>query len=667
MFQAYSVPEQVASELMADLSKTLGISAEDLRPLTALGSKYTPLVVPQEVAAQMASIDNKMDFGWLDRLVTRPMSAWKRWALMGPTRVLKYNLRNLSEIDKVMALNPAAIKDIPQAVRDLWKLYSGAEDIPATVRDWVERGGSGTLVRINELGELNELKEFARLISDKKSGVIGKIIKSPVEAWKRYWSTVGIGTDFRESILRYAAYLNYVKQLEAGKLTNYGGSVRAEVDGIKDVKDKAMRLSSDLLGDYGDISLVGQFLRSRVAPFWSFQETNVRTYFRGLMNLASNEQSAIKAGMQVARAAGLGVLTKAPFLAYKVGRIAILLYGLKAITTAFNQLLFGDDDDDLPEEEKRKAHLTFGKNSKGEVQYFSRVGTAADVLDWVGLDSVDYDLRDVLDGRRTLRDVLNDMARSPVDKAYGMLSPFMKVPTELAVGQTAYPNVGKPRPIRDRGQYIAQNLGLNKEYDKLAGNPTTPYSVSDLVLYKVEPGTSAYYMTQDAKFRWLKTDRSRGVGYSDSVRGNALRSYKMALRLNDKVAADKYLAEYEAADGTKEGLLDSLESSHPAGGLSTVDAYLFYKSLVPVEQDEYRKAERFYYSELLTEDQATEIRVRRDKRLKDLAFGKNKDGSPKGKPEKQRDETTAEYQLRLSEWNQQRQTAAEAWNEFNKK
>jgi hypothetical protein len=244
-----------------------------------------------------------------------------------------------------------------------------------------------------------------------------------------------------------------------------------------------------------------------------------------------------------------------------------------------------------------------------------------------------------------------------------MLSPFIKVPTELAVGQTAYPEVGKPRPIRDRGQYIAQNLGLRKEYDKLVGNPSAPYSATDFVLYKVEPGTAAYYLTQDAKYRWLKEARNRGIGYSDSVRGNALRNYKMALRLNDKTAADKYLAEYEAANGTKEGLLDSLESGHPAGGLSIIDSYLFYKSLAPVEQEEYWQAEQFYYSELLTEEQAKAIRTRRDKRLKDLAFGTNKDGTPSGEPEESKDESVAEYQKRKKAWLEERKLAKEAWKE----
>lgn len=667
MFQAYSVQEQIASELMADLSKTIGINADSLRSLTALGAKYTPLVVPTEVAAQMAAVDNKLDFGWLDRIITKPMNAWKKWRLQGPTNVIKYNLRNLSEVDKVLSLNPDALSYVPQAFKDLWKLYSGDENIPSTIRDWVERGGTSTLVRVNELGDINKLKEFASLIADKKSGISDKLISAPVDLWRKYWSVVGIGSDMRESILRYAAYLSYLKQLESGKLTNYGGSVRSEVDGIKDNKDKAMRLSADLLGDYSDISLVGQFLRSRLAPFWSFQETNVRTYFRGLINLASNEQSAIKAGMQIARSAGIGALAKAPFLAYKLGRIAILFYGLQAMATVFNQMWAPDDDDELPEDEKKKAHLTFGRNSKGEVMYFSRIGTAADVLDWIGLDSVDYDLRDVLDGRRTVREVMLDMAKSPVDKSYGMLSPFIKAPTELAVGQTAYPNVGKPRPIRDRGKYIAQTLGLSKEYDRLMGNPTTPMAVSDYFIYKVEPGTSAYYMTEDAKARWLKTARNRGVGYSESVKGDALRSYKMALRLKDKTAADKYLAIYEASGGNKDGLMDSLESSHPAGGLSTLDAFEFYKSLSPIEKEEYKKAEQFYYSELLTEEQAKEIRHRREKRLHDMAFGKNKDGSPKGKPEKKPSETNTSYRKRLEEWQNQRKTAREALEMFKPK
>ena len=612
MFQAYTVPELVSSELLTGLADELGITAEDLKPISALGSKFTPIVVPVQVAAQMASIDNNMDFGWLDHLVTRPMAWWKKWRLQGPTSVIKYNLRNMSEVDKVMALNPDSLKYVAQAGSDLFKLYSGKSDLPANVRDWAERGGLSTLMRINELGDINDLKEFSRLAASKKQGLIRKTADAPAVAWRKYWETVGWGTDLREAMLRYASYLSYMDQLKKGKLSNYGGSVRGEVDGIVDNKDKAMRLSSDLLGDYSDISLVGQFLRSRVFPFWSFQETNFRTYFRGTMNLASNEQSAIKAGMAVAKSAGVGSLAKAPFMAYKLGRMAILFYGMKAALTAWNRLLFGDDDDELPQSVKSKAHITLGRNSNGEVLYFSRLGTAADVLDWFGLDAVDYDLRDVLDGRRTLAEVAQDYAYSPVNKLYQMISPFMKLPGELVTGQSAYPDVRKPGRIRDTTRHIANSLGLAREYDQLSDNPSRDYSLWDYSTYRVEPGSSVYYLTQDAKYRWLKTARNRGVGYSESARGEALRNYKMSVRFDDKNSADRYLAEYTALGGDEKGLLQSLAWAHPAGGLSAADAIEFYGSLSEVEKQEYGKAEQFYYSELVTEEQATKIRQHRE-------------------------------------------------------
>lgn len=82
---------------------------------------------------------------------------------------------------------------------------------------------------------------------------------------------------------------------------------------------------------------------------------------------------------------------------------------------------------------------------------------------------------------------------------------------------------------------------------------------------------------------------------------------------------------------------------------------------------EYREAERFYYSELLTEEQAKQIRARRDKRLKDIAVGKNKDGSPKGKPQKQSDETAEKYRERMRDWQEQRKIAQEALQEYAKR
>ena len=46
----------------------------------------------------------------------------------------------------------------------------------------------------------------------------------------------------------------------------YGASIPAMVDAVTESKDKAALLARDLVGDYGDVSVNGRWLRSRLSP-----------------------------------------------------------------------------------------------------------------------------------------------------------------------------------------------------------------------------------------------------------------------------------------------------------------------------------------------------------------------------------------------------------------
>lgn len=621
MFQAYSIPEMMAQELMEDLAKTLDIDASMLRPVMAMGSEYAPIVIPDELAAQMDSVSQAPSTGLLsdiDKGLTGITRAWKRWALHSPRRFPKYSLRNMSEVDKVVALNPQVLRKVPQAVKDLWKLYSGADDTPDNVREWVSRGGAGTLVRVNELGDLDDLKEFARLVERKQSGKRKNIATA---VWRKYWDTAGMASDFRESILRYAAYLEYLEQIQTkGAPNNYGGSMREEVEGIPDARDKAMRLSADLLGDYSDVSVLGQWLRSRIFPFWSFQETNVRTYYRGVRNLASDEQTAIRAGLAVARSVGAGGLAKSPLLAYKLGRIALLFYGAKALLTVINRLFFPDDDDELDEDVKRNPHITLGRARDGTVRYFSRLGTSTDVLDWIGVDSIDYDVKDVLDGRKPLGEIAKDYAMAPLNKGWNSLTPLVKTPGELISGVSTYPRVDERRAIRDRWEHLARVFGLENEYKAIAGKPTKGYleSLGNVFFYRVEPGIANYYAARDLKYRWSTEEKGAGQRFFVSPKSDALFNYKQALRFTDTAAATRYLELYSALGGTKEGIQQSLRNMLPMSGLSVGDEAKFWMSLSPADREKVQEAEQFAYENLMTPQQAKIIKGEEMKRIANM-------------------------------------------------
>jgi hypothetical protein len=97
------------------------------------------------------------------------------------------------------------------------------------------------------------------------------------------WGALRGGTQWRENVLRYAAYLEYVHRLEAGEdmlKIGYGGSLPKMVDAVNDPRDRAALLARDLLGDYSAVSHAGQEIRRKLIPFWSWMEINTKRYWR---------------------------------------------------------------------------------------------------------------------------------------------------------------------------------------------------------------------------------------------------------------------------------------------------------------------------------------------------------------------------------------------------
>lgn len=603
IYMAPTIQESVAQRLFEAAGEQIGLTIEDIRRIPAMGSEFKPVVLPTEVTKQLAQMEQVKDaglLGMIDKLITVPMKLWKTQMLQSPRRALPYNFRNASEIDKVAVVNPTFVFEIDGAVRDLWKMYTRSLDAPAEIHEWTNRGGANSLVRVNELARVDELKRFQRLLDKTPKSALAKTGAVPGQLWRLYWEKVGLATDFRESILRYAVYRDYLKQIQSSKdgktPRNFGASNPEEVRGIVDPRDKAFRLSADLLIDYSDISVLGQFIRDRAYPFWSFQEGNARAYLQATKNIASNNAAATKVGAKIARLVGGKALFMGPALLMKLGKVAILYTAFQALLASVNRFLYPDEDDQLPKGAREKAHITLGKDKDGRVRYFSRLGTAGDFLEWFGADGAFYDFRDVMDGRRSIRDIAIDYAKSPLNKMTSGISPFVKVPLEVATKRSTFPDVTKPGRIRDRAEHLFRSLALDKEYRQLTGKPMREgyaEGLAESAIKKVDPGSSAYYRILDEKRRF-RAGKGLGSGYSDSERSEALFNYKQAIRFDDKAAATRYLSTYMALGGTKKGLQQSLDLMHPLGGLSRADKREFVDGLREEDRLLLDRATQFY-------------------------------------------------------------------------
>ena len=263
----------------------------------------------------------------------------------------------------------------------------------------------------------------------------------------------------------------------------------------------------------------------------------------------------------------------------------------------FNRAIFGDDDDELPDEIRLKPHLTLGKWD-GEVHYIDRIGSLPEVADWINLDNIFIDYQQLANKQQTFGGYMKEMAKAPVKKIINSLNPMIKTPFELATGQRFYPNIFRPTPIRDNGQYLASSLGLGWPYKAITGVPYSDKNeMMNIFSRSVNPDEAAYFQTLD-KVRQFQ-ERVLGKSYnnfSTTKRGRVLQMLRTAMRYKDKAAIRRYLREYMKLDGTKNGLQQSMRNMNPLHGLNGTEKKQFIKWLSKEDRKYLRKADRYYHS-----------------------------------------------------------------------
>jgi hypothetical protein len=176
----------------------------------------------------------------------------------------------------------------------------------------------------------------------------------------------------------------------------------------------------------------------------------------------------------------------------------------------WNHTRFPEEEKQLSTEERSKPHIILGRDENGKIISFNRMGALGDFLEVFGLDTAPHYVDAWFQGKMTLKDIAKDMAKSPVNVATSIITPFIKTPAELATRRTLYPDVTRPGTIRDKGLYLARNLGLENEYVALTGKPSEGYgkSLTKAFVYATDPGQVAYSAIFDLKNNFLKKIRT---------------------------------------------------------------------------------------------------------------------------------------------------------------
>ena len=219
-FMANSIPERIAEILQTGLLEEVGITEDMITQVLTMGQKLPEMVVPEEVALTLNELHKITDEGPAAKMYHGAIRGWKQWQLLFIKRYFKYNARNLTgDIDAVIAGNMGTLKKVPQAWKELKAaFFSKDHTYSPELYEWFTRGGFETLLQAQEISDINRNRQFAHLMESKtKRTPLESIANLPKDAWLKWWDFARTTTDFREALLRYACYLDYLDQVQSNQ------------------------------------------------------------------------------------------------------------------------------------------------------------------------------------------------------------------------------------------------------------------------------------------------------------------------------------------------------------------------------------------------------------------------------------------------------------------
>jgi len=615
LFRTNSVSQKIADELMKAFPAGIEITTENLKSIMALGGKKETWLIPDELVKQLNDMRGEALIGGSGNKILKTLgikqatTAWKVWTLLSPKRVIQYNFRNfIGDADGVFAAQPGVFKKVPEATKALKEYFFEAKPMSKELREFNEFGGIGSTFTEVEARDISKVRDFERLYSKTLGEVAKETVRHPIKSIVRRsgWDKISTMTEFREDILRFAAYLHYKEKAGTGKLTNYGASKKELVDGLKNPNEKAAKIARELLGDYAAISKYGESLRNSLIPFYSWMEINAKRWPRLVKNAFEESKTA-----GIRSSALLGGKIAAGFASRVVSAYATTYVWNNYIAP----LVFGENiEDQLSEYDRKRLHISLGKNDDGTVRLIRTPGASGDFLEWFGFNELpvlfDMVSRNVI----SIGDALVQLAKAPVNKVAQGINPWLKLPAELASEKQFFPDVFNPGPVMDKWEHIARAWQLETVYRQMKDIPQKRSIGKDLtksmmLITEYDPTETAYYDVLALKRDFMRS-KGREAGFGLSEKSQTYRNYKKAIRYGQREIADALLKEM-AEKGWISGLEQSLRALNPMHGLNKADQVEFRdKYLNGLQRQKLIKAIDFYNKNLEAAKIPQELKVK---------------------------------------------------------
>lgn len=526
-YRATTIPERLAEQLRQNEIQAANVTLDDVRQLLALGGKREELILPREVASELDKMQKPAGSHPLQQAVRSSLNAWKQYTLLRPTHALTYNLCNyVGDQIPVLAAGAESMTRVARDVPELLDYYRGGLAMSERLRLARDLGVMDASLTAQELPDVRSLEIFKRF--DERGTNWAKL---PADLVRSYYQTVSRYSRFREAMLRYSTFNYALDTLQSGKgLRHYGGtkpSVFRALLNTMGAEVAAAYWSRNLMGDYGNLTVAGTYIRNHVAPFWSWQEVNfgrttrlAANQLRWAIDSALNRKRLTTQGREALPAVEGAELPKPPAepttsslltAPLYVASAALGLAGVSAAMWSWNNLVHPEWEEALSPAERASEHLVIGKNPDGSVKILRAAGIFNDLFEWFGGPKLIEEAPKLAEGQTTPGQVAGEMGRAVLTKAVGAVRPEIKTPVELLVGGSLYPDATRPRSLPP-GEIVSNAVGQRDAYREIKGRWTGSGERSRPGFFQRMLGRSDPQMNALGEIHELRNDFMVSVG-----------------------------------------------------------------------------------------------------------------------------------------------------------
>ncbi|EIQ00753.1 hypothetical protein OpiT1DRAFT_05309 [Opitutaceae bacterium TAV1] len=609
--------------------KGVKLLPEDLRETLQQGARET-WVLPARVADALRGIAERQsrDNAPIEAALKWANGKWKQWKLFIPWNHIRYEYGNIvADVEKVFSASPGTLRQLPAAAKEIRAFWLGGEpsaDLQAALKEGVIN--AITAQEMQQLQQQRAFEEFettaekiARQVKARASSALAQPVTNLLGLGK--FSSVELSA-MREAITRYANFRANLEAIRNGARPAYGGAYWRDIEAMKESRPgagdlaerKAAAISKATFGDYGDLSVTGEYLREKLIPFYSWMEVNFKYHANLLRNLRDMVGAGVMPKGEARRTAARALGTAAAGFGTRAAAGVLLRLALPYVAVAiWNNS--GDNDElekQLSEEDRRRFHIILGKDDDGKVRVIYGNTALHDVMRWFSGQRFTQAMAGWLGGKTDFPtaasawtdDLLPDLANNVV----GGFGPLFKIPYTLASKKTTFPDVTDQRtvPAYDMRRNIIGQMtdeftadmverAVNKDY--YAAKDMGDWA-KQLVLQvrQRDPESWAFYEVKDkaSGFVEQRLGRKREGGSYDAPDQQVLRNFRRAIYRGDIENATRFYLRLLDYGYTAERFTSSIRAQDPLAEIPKDYRKEFFESLDETEREQVKHAYVFY-------------------------------------------------------------------------